>query len=202
MKAAFIAIEGVDGAGKTTQQRLLAERLRRAGRDVLEVREPGGTALGERVREVLLSAPAVPMCVETETLLFLASRVQLYEEMIAPRLAAGGVVISDRYHLSTLVYQGIAREQGIQRVAELCGLVLANRRPHVNVVLDIPPDERRARRAPGDDRYESDPALIERVARGFAEVKGLPGDRIERVDGSGTPEEVSERVYRAVNDAL
>ncbi|MEE8142775.1 MAG: dTMP kinase [Planctomycetota bacterium] len=198
----FIAIEGVDGAGKSTQVALLAKRLRAGGRAAVMVREPGGTPLGEEVRSILLKKHEVPITVEAELLLFLASRVQLYEQCIRPALEGGSVVISDRYYLSTLVYQGIAGGLGEARAAELCERVLGARRPHLHLVLEVPLEDCRRRLGAGEDRFEGRPGFLERVHDGFTRVQGLPGDGIVRVSGEGSSPEVAERIYEEVCHAL
>ena len=113
----FVTFEGVDGSGKSTQARLLAERLRSAGREVVLTREPGGTELGEQVRGILLHGER--MAPWTEAALFAAARAQLVDEVIRPALARGADVVSDRYLDSSLAYQGLARGLGVERVLEL-----------------------------------------------------------------------------------
>ena len=119
----FVAFEGVDGAGKSTQIQRLATVLESQGLEVLVVREPGGTEVGEEVRQILLESET-PLRAETQLMLFLASRVQLFEERIAPALERGAVVLSDRYHLSSMVYQGFAGELGVERTAKILEAVL------------------------------------------------------------------------------
>ncbi|MFQ5653798.1 MAG: dTMP kinase [Planctomycetota bacterium] len=202
MKAIFVAIEGVDGAGKSTQVELLRRRVSRRGGNPLVVREPGGTALGEAVRGILLDRGEIPISTEAELLLFLASRVQLHEEVIAPAVAEGRFVLSDRYHLSTVVYQGIAGDLGERRAVEICHRVLGERRPDLHLVIDTPLDDCLRRLAGRTDRFEGSPERLSRAHAGFRETSGLPGDRIERVDGRGAPEEVAARVWKRVLDAL
>lgn len=198
----FIAFEGVDGSGKTTQIRRLAQRLEAAGRQVLVVREPGGTAVGEEVRKILLHRQEIPLHVDTETLLFLSSRVQLYEEVISAALARGDVVLSDRFHLSTLVYQGWARERDLAGLRALLECVLEGRRPQLHVVIDVPLEVSLSRMGDEPDRFEGDPEFLRRVVDGFRRGEGLPGDKIVRVDGSGPPDVVASRVYEEVKHAL
>ncbi|MCI0652091.1 MAG: dTMP kinase [Planctomycetes bacterium] len=202
MSGFFVALEGADGAGKSTQAQGLAARLEAKGHRTLLVREPGGTPLGEAVRQILLGDQGIAFGAEAEMLLFLACRVQLYEEKIAPALAAGKVVISDRYHLSTIVYQGIARGLGEARVATLCEAVLGTRRPRLNLVLELPAEMCRARRSAALDRIEAMPGLLEAVVAGFAQTRGAAGDRIVRISAAGTPDDVAARVFEAVSRAL
>lgn len=198
----FIAFEGVDGCGKSTQVALLAERLEKAGRRHLIVREPGGTLLGEEVRRILLHRRDLPLHVDTETLLFLASRVQLFEEKLRPALRDGVVVLSDRYHLSTLVYQGWARAADMARLRNLIECVLGDRRPSLHIVVEVPIESCLTRLGAQPDRFEQDPAFLARVSEGFQRLEGLPGDKVVRVSGIGTPSEVAERVYAEVQSAL
>ncbi|MGE3166524.1 MAG: dTMP kinase [Planctomycetota bacterium] len=198
----FVAFEGVDGCGKSTQVALLAARLSREGRPNLVVREPGGTPLGEEVRRILLHRQELPLHLDTETLLFLASRVQLFEEKVRPALASGVVVLSDRYHLSTLVYQGWARGADAARLRTLLQCVLGDRKPTLHVVIDVPIEQCLSRLGAQPDRFERDPEFLARVSEGFTQVVGLPGDRIARVSGIGEPSAVAERVYAEVCRAL
>jgi dTMP kinase len=126
--------------------------------------------------------------------------VQLFEEVIAPALARGETIVSDRYHLSTLVYQGIAGGVGESRAAALLEIVLGSRRPDLNVVIDLPLEECQARRSAGrSDRMESKPGFLPRVAAAFRWAPGLPGDRVVLVDGAGDVESVAQRIRMSVN---
>lgn len=198
MSGLFVALEGVDGVGKSTQAERLRARLAREGRTVLLVREPGGTALGEAVRDLLLARGEIAIGAEAQMLLFLASRLQLWEERIGPALGRGEIVISDRFHLSTIVYQGIAGALGESRAVAVCREVLGDRRPDLDIVITLPVERCRERLVGAGDRFESAPGLLERVAAGFAATSGIPGDRIVRVSGEGSPEQVAERVLEAV----
>jgi dTMP kinase len=202
VSGAFVALEGVDGVGKSTQAELLRARLAAAGQGVQVVREPGGTALGEAVRELLLARREITIGAEAQMLLFLASRLELWEERIEPALRRGEVVISDRYHLSTIVYQGIAGALGESRAVAVCREVLGDRRPAISIVITLPIARCRERLGGEWDRFESAPGYLERVAEGFATTAGIPGDRIERVSGEGSAEEVADRVEEAVRRVL
>src|SRR5918998_6451224 len=148
----FITFEGVDGSGKTTQARLLADRLRAEGRDVVDTREPGGTPLGERVRELLLAGEHVAPWAETA--LFAAARAQLVDEVIRPALARGADVVCDRYIDSSLAYQGIARGLGVERVLDLNLLATGGLLPDRTVLILLPPAEAVRRRGEDGDRLE------------------------------------------------
>lgn len=206
-RGAFIAVEGPDGAGKSTQAALLAARLRRAGWRVARVREPGGTPTGERVRRVLLDRRLARMCPWTELLLYMASRCQLVHERIAPALAAGRAVVADRFVLSSVVYQGLAGGLGSRPVLELARAAFGRWLPDLTVVVDVPAAEglarsrRRGRRA---DRVEAKGlAYARKVRAGFlrAARAGLAG-RCAVVDGRRPVGEVAARVWREVARVL
>lgn len=202
MRGTFVALEGVDGVGKTTQVDLLRAQLESCGRTVLTVREPGGTDLGESIRELLLRREDILIGAEAQMLLFLASRVELWEQRIAPAIESGSVVLSDRFHLSTVVYQGAAGTLGEERAIEICHAVLGDRRPDLNIILELPVDRTRKRIGADPDRFERPAGFLESVAEGFAETRGLPGDRIARVSAEGTPEAVAARVREEVVRAV
>src|ERR687895_1464138 len=148
----FITFEGVDGSGKTTQAALLAEALRAEGHDVVATREPGGTELGERIRELLLDGGSVAPWAEAS--LFAAARAQLVDEVIRPALARGADVISDRYIDSSLAYQGLARGLGVERVLELNLLATGGLLPDKTFLLLVPLGEAASRRGDEPDRIE------------------------------------------------
>jgi len=198
----FVSLEGVDGAGKSTLAHHLRRRFEEQGREVVLVREPGGTALGEAIRTLLLRREEVVIDPEAQMLLFLASRVQLLETVILPALDRGAVVLSDRFHLSTIVYQGIAGSLGEERSVRVCSAVLGERRPDLHLVLDLPLELARERRGKEVDRFERSEEFLARVVEGFRSTSGLPGDRIVRIPATGAPEEVArlagEEVDRVV----
>jgi dTMP kinase len=189
----FVSFEGVDGCGKSTQIRALEERLASLGVACLATREPGGTSLGEAVRHLLQHAPeGAGMCPETELLLFAASRAQLVRERIRPALEAGLWVLADRFHDSSVVYQGAARGLGIEAVRGINAFALGGCLPDVTFILDMDVAEarRRAREATRSaglrDRMEDeDAAFFETVRQGYldlaarepARVAVVPADR-------------------------
>lgn len=192
----FIAFEGPDGCGKSTQMDRLRLWLEARGEKVIQVREPGSTDLGERIRNILLDG-SIPMTAEGEALLFFASRCQLLEEVAIPALNDGAWVLADRFYLSTIVYQGMAGDLGEKRVVELCQVILGSRRPALHLILDLPTEELLERlrlRAGEGDRFESREGMIERTAIAFRSVAGLEGDRIERIDSRGSEHEVAKRI--------
>ncbi|MHC4874607.1 MAG: dTMP kinase, partial [Planctomycetota bacterium] len=138
MTGKFIVFEGPDGSGKSTQAKLLAEDFTAQGKKVLTIREPGGTATGERVREILLDPELKEMCTRTELLLFMAARAQLVNEVIRPALTEGTFIICDRFLLSTMVYQGIAGGEEISNIRKIAEIATDSLQPDITVVVDVP----------------------------------------------------------------
>jgi dTMP kinase len=199
MSARFISLEGVDGSGKSTQAVMLADALRERGNDVVHVREPGGTALGEAVREVVLGPD--PMSPWAEAYLFAAARAQLVREVIEPALSTGTWVVADRFLDSSLAYQGAARGLGIPDVAAMNGPAIGEHMPDLTIILDITPgaaSDRRADRGSVDRIEDEGDALQESVAEGYREVARLYPDRVHLVSAAGTLDEVHARVMAAV----
>jgi dTMP kinase len=197
----FITFEGVDGSGKTTQAALLAEALKAEGREVVATREPGGTELGERVRELLLGGAA--MAPWAEASLFAAARAQLVDDVIRPALARGADVVSDRYIDSSLAYQGIARGLGVERVLELNLLATGGLLPDVTFLLLLSPEQAAERRRGGEaDRIESEgnafAAAVDAAYRGLATVFA---QRVLRVDAAGPAERIARTIRGQLRDA-
>ena len=197
MTSWFVSFEGLDGSGKTTQAAMLAAALRAEGRDVVAVREPGGTAAGERVREVLLD-PAMHILPWAEALLYAAARAQLVGEVIRPALERGAVVIADRYIDSSLAYQGAARGLGVDAVLLVNAAATGGLMPDRTLFLELPPAAAAARRGAGPDRIEAEHAGFHAtVAEGFQAAAERFPERVHRVDASGSPEDVATRVREA-----
>ncbi len=193
----FISFEGLDGCGKTTQAALLAEAASAAGREVVRVREPGGTEPGERIRALLLD-PEVRIAPWAEALLYAAARAQLVDEVIRPALDRGATVIADRFIDSSLAYQGCARGLGVDAVLDVNRTATAGLLPDRTVLLVLGPDEAAGRRGE-PDRIEGEGAGFHRaVAAGFAATADRFPERITVVDASGTPDQVAVRVREAV----
>jgi dTMP kinase len=186
----FVSLEGIDGSGKSTQARLLAEAL---GPDALLVREPGGTAAAERVRE-LLADGALELDPMAELLLFCAARADLVRRVIRPALEAGRDVVSDRFSDSTAAYQGGGRGLGIELAERLSEAAAEGLRPDLTLLLWIDP-EQVAERVGGADRFEAAGLELQlAVASAYEQIALRHPDRVVTVDASGSVEEVHERV--------
>ena len=203
----FVSFEGIDGAGKSTQIAALAVALRSTGQDVVAVREPGDTTLGELVRSFVLQHQQVaPLDSWAEALLFVAARAQLLREVVLPALERGAVVLADRYVDSTLAYQGGGRGLDIEALRRLhrdaCGDVW----PDLTVLLDLPPDAADNRRHAGElpfDRMERAPAEFHAaVHRTFTALAATEPQRIAVVDAGGAAVVVSHRVWEVVSARL
>lgn len=202
MSARFLALEGVDGSGKSTQADLLAEALRDRGLRVVTTREPGGTSLGEGVRTLVLDVPD-PMSPIAEALLFAAARAQHVHQVIQPALADGHWVVCDRFVDSSLAYQGAARGLGIDRVWELNAPAVAGCLPDLALVIDLDAATAMAREAGPADRIESEGVALQRaVADGYRELAARFPERVRLVSGDGTPADVHERVMNLVEELL
>jgi dTMP kinase len=205
MTRRFISFEGVDGCGKSTQAALLADTLQRAGGRVVRTREPGGTALGEELRRVLLQSSPGAIGAIAEMHLFAAARAQLVQEVIVPALEAGDWVVADRFLDSSLAYQGVARGLGIEEVLRVNEPATAHHMPARTILIDVDARRAAARRAgaEADDRIEAEGTLFQaRVAAGYRELAERFPVRVRVVDGAGTPDEVHARVVEAVGDLM
>lgn len=197
----FLAIEGVEGSGKSTQAGLLAEELREAGARVTVAREPGTTPLGERVRALVLEGAEIDIPGRSELFLMLAARAAFVDQVVRPALEAGHLVISDRFELSTLAYQGSGRGVSVEEIQRANRLATGGLSPDATILLALSPEEGARRQelaAKRRDRLEREGIdFHQRVARGYQELAGwVPG--ILLVDAAGSIEEVRGRVRAAL----
>lgn len=209
MPGRFITFEGTEGAGKSTQIKLLAERIQATGRQVRALREPGGTPIGEEIRHTLQhSAQNAAMTPEAELLLMNASRAQLVREIIRPALAAGEIVLCDRFYHSTLAYQGYGRQLDLKRVQEVIDFAVGDRRPDLTLMLHVPlaiSEQRRKSRssAPARDRFEeADRAFFERVEQGFRALAKADPARIKWIEATQPIEVVAAEIWKQVEAVI
>ncbi|HQF02973.1 MAG TPA: dTMP kinase [Phycicoccus sp.] len=198
----FIAFEGGDGAGKSTQVRFLAQAFRDAGRQVLVTRQPGGTPLGARIRELLLHGDHVSP--RAEALLFAADKAHHVDEVIRPALRAGDVVITDRYVDSSVAYQGAGRDLGADEIHQIQRWAVDDLEPDLTVVVDISAEEGRRRRGTTHDRLESEADDYHEAVRAhFLAMAAANPDRYLVVDGTVDPEAIhAEVILRCRHDGL
>lgn len=199
----FISLEGVDGSGKSTQIQTTAAWLKEQGYEVLVTREPGGTATAEKIRKLVLDAD-VPLQPRTELLLYLAARAQHVAEVIKPALAAGRIVLCDRFVDSTLVYQGIVRGLDLCRIKELNEFASEELMPALTLLLDADPallEERRRERGV-TDRFEQEGLSFQKKLReGFLFLAEKEPERIKKVDALQAPEQVQAEIRCLLKEA-
>lgn len=210
----FLTFEGTDGCGKTTQMRLLAERLRREGYDVLETTEPGGTRIGVEIRRILLDPANQELSPTTELLLYFASRAQAVDQWIRPALAEGRIVVSDRFTDSTMAYQGYGRGLGRETVLAVDRVACRGLAPDLTLVIDIDLETSLARmRARNHERRNQtqapetrmDDQAVEfhrRVREAYLEMVRLEPGRFRLIDGRSSAEAVARLVWDAVKPLL
>jgi dTMP kinase len=196
--ARFIVFEGGEASGKSTQSQRLARRL-----DAVHTREPGGTAIGAKLRALLLDARTEGLDDRAEALLMAADRAQHVAEVVRPALAAGRHVVSDRYIGSTLAYQGHGRGLGVVDLRRISAWAAADLWPDLIVLLDVPRDVAAQRTVAAPDRLEAAGAPFhDRVARGYRALASADANRWVTIDGSGPPDEVESAVWAAVTTHL
>lgn len=202
----LITFEGIDGSGKTTQIQLLHQWLDAEGYDVLILREPGGTPIGEQIRDILLSVNNTDMSAVTELLLFEAARAQLVKQVIAPALDEGRIVICDRFMDSTVAYQGYGRGLDPDLVDRLNLLAVGDILPDLTIWLDAPDDalfRRISRRKDGADRLDREKeSFRQRTIQGFLKQCEAYPERIRRIDTSGSKEETAKLIEKLVRRTL
>ena len=197
----FISFEGIDGSGKSTQARLLAQTLRTRGLDVVLTREPGGSPGAEEIRELVLEGPPDRWSAETELLLFTAARRDHLERTIRPALAAGQIVICDRFADSTRIYQGL-RGAGLRAKVDALHALMIGQEPDLTVLVDMEPNTGLARalaRQGHEERFEAFGADLQHAMRaGFLDLAKEQPDRFVVVNGAGSIEDVAQAVFAAV----
>jgi dTMP kinase len=212
----FITFEGLDGTGKSTQMRKLAVSLREAGHKVVETREPGGTPTGEKIRKVLLDSGTAGLDPMAEMALMFASRAQHIAEVIEPGLAAGSIVLCDRFTDSTEAYQGSGRKLGSAPVLELHRVLCGDLRPELTILLDSNPhasvnrarrrnerDSKSSTRGHDENRFERETrAFFGRVREGFAAIAKREPGRVVVVDARGTPGQTHQKIVEVVRKKL
>jgi dTMP kinase len=199
----FISIDGGDGVGKSTQVALLCHWLEQSGHSVVRCRDPGSTRLGEMVRELLLNRHDLQLCRRSEMLLYMAARAQLAEEIIGPALRQGKIVVSDRYLLANVVYQGYGGGLDVEALWHVGELATGGLMPDLTLVLDMPAEAALARIARTHDRMEQQGLEFHRCVReGFlAEARRRP-DVIVVIDAARSPEAVQADIRAAVQSRL
>lgn len=197
----FITFEGSEGCGKTRQVAELDSYLRQLGYPVMVIREPGGTAIGDQIRSILLDFKNAEMCFRAETLLFQASRAQLVDQVILPHLHKGGVILGDRYADSTLAYQGYGRQLNLEQVRNLVAFATGGLKPDLTLLLDVDVEVGLRRRAGGGGWNRLDDlalAFYERVRQGYLELARADSQRWAIIDAGQPLAQVQAAIQQAV----
>lgn len=204
MEGLLISFEGVEGSGKSTQMTALAQSLKAKGWDVLELREPGGTRIGEKVRQILLDVESQGLTPVAELCLYLASRAQMVDEVLRPALAEGKVVLCDRFSDSTLAYQGYGRGLDLEGIHRLNRMVTGGIMPDLTLLLDLDPEVGLVRSALGGlDRLEKeDPSFHKRVREGYLALAKKESKRVKVIPADGSREAIAARVLAWVEVLL
>ena len=204
MAGCLITFEGTEGCGKSTHIKKLARRLEAEGHTVRTLREPGGTESGESIRQLLKHGPE-ELTAEAELLLMNASRAQLVREVIRPAIAAGEIVLCDRFYDSTTVYQGTGRGLDAAQVQAVIDFAVGDTRPDLTLLLQIPlktSEERRARRSETDRFEQADRTFFERIEAGYTALAAAEPDRIRVIEADQPLDTVAAAIWRIVNDRL
>ncbi len=205
MSGLFISLEGPDGSGKSTIMKLLGEYLEKRGIDFIETREPGGTAIGEAIRDIILDNENTKMSYETEALLYAASRSQHVNEKIRPALNENKLVICDRFVLSSLSYQGVGRGLGIKEVKAINDFAIGEVYPDLILFFDIDPKitlERKLGNLEGDRLENLGNSFHEKVYQGYREILDLYPENVEFIDASKPIEEVLKQAIEKIDKKL
>tara|TARA_B100000315_G_scaffold260061_2_gene319032 strand:- start:253 stop:870 length:618 start_codon:yes stop_codon:yes gene_type:complete len=197
MAGLFITFEGIDGCGKSTQAKMLNDRLESSGKTIFLLREPGGTPISEQIRDVLLNPENDEILSITEATLLAASRSQLTREVILPELEKGHIIICDRYFDSSIAYQGYGRGLSIQWLTDLNSEATKGANPDVTIFVDIPIEVSRERiKSKSKDRMEKEGfEFLEKVRSGYLEIAGEKQDKFITMDGTMTVEEIHSRIW-------
>jgi dTMP kinase len=199
----FISFDGVDGVGKSTQTELFVEWLREQGRTVVTCRDPGSTELGERLRTLVLKASDIKIATESEMLLYMAARAQLVAEVIQPALAAGQVVVSDRFLLANVVYQGHAAGLDPQSIWDVGNVATAGQQPDLTVVLDMPLERAVGRIGRELDRMEAKGSeFLQRVRQGFLTEAERAPEQIKVINADQEIEQVQADIRQVARECL
>lgn len=205
MKGLFITLEGPDGSGKSTIARLLADYLRETGYDVVTTREPGGTKISEDIRDIILDNNNTNMSYVTEALLYAASRAQHVSQKISPAIEKGKIIICERFVLSSLVYQGIARGLGTEKVKEINDFAIQGVEPDLILFFDISPDialERKTRKNQGDRLEREKLDFHKKVYEGYLSLIEIYRDKIKLIDATKTKNSTFQQVKTAVDNLI
>ena len=208
MSGLFLSFEGGEASGKSVQAKRLAERLVAAGREVVAVREPGSTPVGERVRDIVLHAQEIPLGANAQALLYSTARAQLVRDVIRPALAAGKIVIVDRFYDSTLAYQGYGHGADLAQLRAVTDFAVGETRPDRTLLLDLPvaaAEQRAATRKPGRawDRFEVEArAFHERVREGYLRLAAAEPQRFAVIGADRDIDAVATDVWRVVEGLL
>ncbi len=201
----FITLEGPEGGGKSTQAKRLVDHLQAQGHEVLFTREPGGTEIGDQIRQVIMSLENKSMSPEAEFLLFSASRAQVVRELIEPQLERGGIVVCDRFYDSSLAYQGYGHELDLELLRTITGFVSGGLVPDLTFLLDLTSElglERRKEDGRWNRLDDYDLAFHERVREGYHRLAEIDPDRWVQIDAAQTEDQIQEQIRAAVAKSL
>ena len=205
-RGSFITFEGIDGSGKTTQLSGIAEYLENQGKEVLKLREPGGTSIGEQIRTILLSRGNMAMSVETELMLFAAARAQLVREVIEPALAEGEWVLCDRFMDSTTVYQGYGRQIDLQLIGQLNSIAVGRCKPDLTLLFDLSVEAAGARlaaRSEKSDRLDLESkSFAERIRKGYLELASAEPSRFKVIDAERSSADIEKQIKSILREGI
>lgn len=205
MKGLFITMEGPDGSGKTTQIKMLKGKLEEEGYEVVVTREPGGTKISEKIRQIILDKANIEMDNVAEALLYASSRAQHVAEIIKPAIEKGGIVISDRFVDSSVVYQGIGRGLGIELVEQINKPAIRGFMPDITFLFKLSPDigiNRKVNQGDKDRLEREDLDFHKRVYEGYLKLEKLYPSRIKGIDANQSVEEIHHEIVRSVNNLI